>query len=347
MSVKIHRHTGPILVIMLRQIGDVVLTTPIPHILKRHDPSCEVHFLVEEPCDQLLRNNPDIDKIIISTRKGGVLKTLATARLLRRQRYSMVLDFMANPRSALISFLSGTKKRISFDVKGRGVLYTQRVDSSGDDYAIEVKKKILRAIGIEDEWDLPRVYLTDEEKTWAGEVREKALDGAKYLATVDPGHKDPRRQWPAQRYGELCKYLLDKHSIRALLIRGPNEEEDAQEVVAASGGAAYLPEPTTLRQMAALIDTADVQIGNCSAPRHIAVGLEKPTFTIIGSSTHVWTHPDDIHVHASKGMECQPCKGRKETCHFDYGCMATLGFEEVVEKLDQWLAGVMPVDKAD
>ena len=159
------------------------------------------------------------------------------------------------------------------------------------------------------------------------------------MATVDAGHKDPARQWPVEQFGKLCRYLLDKYGVRSVLVRGPDEEDTANSVVELSGGAAYLPPPTTLRQMASLVEAADVHVGNCSAPRHIAVGVDTPSFTILGSSSFNWTHPDPIHTHALKGLDCQPC--RKGECTIEFVCLSGLSFEEVSDEFDRWASQVL------
>ena len=111
------------LVVQLRQIGDVVLTTPIPRILKEERPGCHVSFLTESPSHRLLEGNPFIDEVIVGRRQDRWWETLRTGLRLRSRRFDAVLDFMANPRSAILARLTEAPARISYRRRWRQSSY--------------------------------------------------------------------------------------------------------------------------------------------------------------------------------------------------------------------------------
>lgn len=323
------------LVIQLRQIGDVVLTTPIPHILKEARPGCRVSFLTERPSDQLLAGNPHIDEILLNDRKGTWLDTLRLASRLRQRRFDVVLDFLANPRTALLAWLSRAPMRVAFPVPGRGLLYTHRVPPEKR-YAVEIKKLLLGPLGITSPLDRPEIYLTEEERAEGARVRAELLAGAALrLVTVDPSHRRETRRWPSAHYGRLCRRLRDELHAAPVVLWGPGEEALADAVVAASGGAAILAPPTRLRELAALVGAADLHLGNCSAPRHIAVAVGTPTFTVLGSTSEGWTHPAAEHTQTALGLDCQPCN--RNTCDRERACLTGLEPDAVFERLAPWV----------
>ena len=63
----------------------------------------------------------------------------------------------------------------------------------------------------------------------------------------------------------------------------------------------------SLREMAACIAEADLHIGNCSAPRHIAVAVGTPTLTVLGSPTPAWTVPSPEPADIALNLPCQHC----------------------------------------
>ncbi len=330
---------GRFLVIQLRQIGDVVLTTPIPRILKEAWPGCRVAFLTERPSDQLLRGSPHIDEVLLNDRRAPWWHTLRLGGRLRKRRFDVVLDFMGNPRSAILSFLAGAATRVSYRAPGRGVLYTHRVSGVGD-YAVEVKKNLLEPLGVRSAWDRPEIFLTPEERDWARSERRRLIRrGTDRLVTVDPSHRRATRRWPAGHYGALCRRLAEHLRAVPVVLWGPGEEAVADEVVAASGGAAVRAPPTRLREMAALIGAADLHLGNCSAPRHIAVAVGTPTYTVLGSTSAGWTHPAPEHTQIALGLECQPCN--RNTCDRARACLADLGPDRVFADLEGWVAGTL------
>jgi heptosyltransferase-2/heptosyltransferase-3 len=81
-----------------------------------------------------------------------------------------------------------------------------------------------------------------------------------------------------------------------------------------------------LRLAAACMEQALLQIGNCSAPRHIAVALDVPSLTVIGAGGLGWTFPSPEHVHIHAGqftsVPCAFC--RKNTCDNGLICLEKL-----------------------
>jgi len=321
------------LVIQLRQIGDVVLTTPIPRILKEERPGCRVSFLTESPSHRLLEGNPFIDDVIVSQRRGTWWETVRFGKSLRRRSFDVVLDFMGNPRSAILSFLSGAQFRVSYRARLRGLLYSHRTPREGS-YAVEYKRGLLGPLGIRSLRDRPEIFLSDAELGQGKALVARLRDGGNGpVVTVDPTHRRIARRWPLQNYAELSRRMGERGWI-PLVLWGPGEEAEGQEVVHGSGGQARLAPPTDLRELAALLAAADLHIGNCSAPRHVAVAVGTPTFTILGSTSSGWTHPSAEHSHVALGLDCQPCKGGR--CERDYACLTGLGADKVFGELLQW-----------
>ncbi|MCM3879474.1 MAG: hypothetical protein ND807_05135, partial [Vicinamibacterales bacterium] len=116
-----------ILLVRLRLIGDVVFTTPAIRALRRHYPDAYIAYIVEEESALVVLNNPHLSEVIVvkSPRARGRLRAdLALVRRLRRERYDLAIDFHGGPRSSLITWASGARRRIGYDVAGRSWMYT-------------------------------------------------------------------------------------------------------------------------------------------------------------------------------------------------------------------------------
>lgn len=120
--------------------------------------------------------------------------------------------------------------------------------------------------------------------------------------------------------------------MRFFVLYGPGEKNVAVEVKEISGlgdKCVMLEKPGSLRLMAALIEHAVLHLGNCSAPRHFAVGVATPSVVVPGSSSSAWTFPSPEHVEVVPDLECQPCG--KETCaRGDLACLEELLPEDVL-----------------
>ena len=70
-----------ILVVATRQIGDVLLTTPLIHAARRRWPQARIDVLAFAGTLGMLRGNPDVDELIESPARLGLARL---ARLLSR-----------------------------------------------------------------------------------------------------------------------------------------------------------------------------------------------------------------------------------------------------------------------
>ncbi len=302
-----------ILVCQLRQIGDVILTTPAISLLRERYPDAEIHLYTEKICARLLENNPEITRIWALDKSWSPLKCMAFYWKVARQGYDLVIDFQQLPRCLWVVLFSMAKVRLSFTAKWpKSLLYTHTSPPFGK-YAAKLKASTLTPLGIHWMGHRPRIYLTDEERKWARDfLREQGVKRGQLLVTVDPTHRRATRKWPADRYGEVIRQAVDKRpDLKFLILCGPGEEKVGEKVLKASKSPenCILPERVlTLREMAAVIHYADLHLGNCSAPRHVAVAVDTPSLIIIGSTgTTAWKHPSPKHQIVCLYLECGKC----------------------------------------
>src|SRR5713226_2304802 len=137
-----------ILLVRLRQIGDVVFTTPAVHALRARFPDAQLTYIVEPRAAAIVAHNPHLDEVIVAPRARGVrglLDDLALGRRLRAQRFDVAIDFHGGPRASLLTWLSGASDRIGYEILGRGWMYTRRVARP---------RELRRRHSVENQWDL-------------------------------------------------------------------------------------------------------------------------------------------------------------------------------------------------
>ena len=106
-----------ILLIRLRLIGDVVLTTPAIRAIRRAAPDARVSYLVEPQAAGIVAGNPHLNEVIVAPLLRGLPRLRADAALalrLRRARYDTVLDFHGGPRGSFLAWASGAPRRIGY-----------------------------------------------------------------------------------------------------------------------------------------------------------------------------------------------------------------------------------------
>jgi ADP-heptose:LPS heptosyltransferase len=109
------------------------------------------------------------------------------------------------------------------------------------------------------------------------------------FSVLNPGAGWPSKVWPADRYGLIARYLLDRWNLPSVAVWGSAAERPlAQAIVHASHGAAKLALPTNLGQLAALCRRSALFLGSDTGPMHLAVAVGTPTISMHGPSRAEW-----------------------------------------------------------
>ncbi len=307
-----------ILVCQLRQLGDVILTTPALQLLHEHYPQAELHLFTEKKCVPLLENNPHVHKIWGLDKKAlpTLLHEIVYYWRVARQDFDLVVDFQQLPRCRWVVGFSGAPMRLSYTPPWyTHALYNIHGPKEAG-YAAKTKADVLRVLGITYNNERPQLYLTETEQHAARcLLHDLGLQSEHRLITLDPTHRRLTRRWPARHYASLMQILTEKYpQIRFMPLWGPGEEQDIQtlcQLFTECGGhkdRLLLPDRIlSLREMAACIGVARLHIGNCSAPRHMAVALDVPSCTMLGATDSAWTYPSPKHHTVNADLVCQPC----------------------------------------
>lgn len=326
-----------ILLIRLRLIGDVVFTTPLIRALKRRFPGARLTYLVERESEPVVRGNPHLDEIIVVPRTRGLRRVLDDARLalaLRRRRFDLVIDLHSGPRSGWLTFATGARQRVGYEVQGRSWIYTRAVARARE---LRPRHSVLN------QWDL-----LEGVEGWAGQATDPARDAVEMApdpaaerrvaerlaaAGVTSRHEvivvhvsagNPFRRWPEPAFTELVTSLAAARSERRLILSsGPSDREAAARIVSAARQslgperAARVVEfgDFDLAELRALVTRSRVFIGGDTGPLHVAattrtaiVGIYGPTLPVRSAP---WRDPS-IPTAAVEvaGLPCRPCEQR-------------------------------------
>ncbi len=323
-----------ILVIQIRRIGDVLLTTPAVKVLRHAYPDAKLDFLAEPPCDQALEGNPDIDEVLVYDTRTPV----KWIRKIRSRKYDWVIDFLGNPRSAAITALSKALVRAGPGYTSMRRAYNVKLPEDADGTYTAFKKiNRLETLGINAESHYYPCYTLPG---WAGDYRAKKFNdlGCKNTDLVigfAPASRRPTRRWLPEYYSELGKTASRRLNAKILIFWGPGEQELASRIAQGISGDAWItPRTKSLAELAALMKGIDILVCNCNGPKHLATALGVPTLGIYGmSNPKNWTPPDDPRHQAigADELDCISC-GRTR-CNRDMECMKRLTPQRVFEKL--------------
>ena len=322
-----------ILVIQFRQIGDVLLSTPVLRALRCSYPQSYIAFLTEPSPGRVLQGNPWLDEVIIRPRHATWRQQWQLLCHIRRQRFDLVIDLIGNPRSVVLTRLSGARHRLAFARFPRSLLYTMLVTHHHPipEYTVAKRLRLLEPLGIRATDLTPTLsYTQREQDEVATFLRAHAITPKDLLVCIDPTHHVPTRQWPGAHFSALVDMLSERLGARVLLLWGPGEAVQVQAIAAAARAHPVLIPAWGLNTLAALLARADLFVGCNSAPLHIAVSQGIPTVTIMGATLSVnWLPPAPQHRAVFAGLPCQPCEKNYCGPPLNTACLRTLTPETV------------------
>lgn len=296
--------SNKILVIKLRHIGDVLLTTPVFKAIKENFPESYVAVLVNKGTEAVLEKNPYIDQVITYDRdikKMPIFKRyieeIKFLKKIQKIGFDTTIDLTGGDRAAVISYFSGAKKRVGIRAKGffgKKYLYTEIFEIDGKKHAVLQNLEVIEKIGIKH--GKPEIILnvSEEEKEWA---RQLIFHSSNHkLVHIHPTSRWLFKCWKDEYVAEVIKWFII-NSFRVVLTASA-EAKELKKIESILSHTSYFPYELskeyspiinlagklTLRQLIAVSSVCDIYFGVDTAPMHIAAALGKPTVALFGPS---------------------------------------------------------------
>jgi len=285
-----------ILLIQLKRIGDLILTTPSIAALREKFPDATLSLVVSPAAEELLPAISGIDKVFVV--RGRADDTIAWAKLTWR-KFDYCLDFTRNDRSAFLTLLSGARKRITADhpnlrTKIRARSYNHLVESPvGFLHTVDYHFALLQPLGITDPSRKIRLELPPSTLEKARPLLEAAQAGHGFVV-LHPGSARSEKFWEAERWGQVIDHCVFEHRMKCVLTggRSPMEEKQVAAIKASSRSDVIdLCGKTDLLTLAALVRQARLLVTVDSAPLHFAAAWETPLVALFGPTNPYHWHP--------------------------------------------------------
>jgi len=331
-----------ILVIKLRYLGDVLLSTPVIVSLRAAFPKAVLSMLVNPGTETVIAENPHLDEVLIAERAGSPLRQLAFATALRRRRFDLVLDLTDGDRAAILSRLTGAAIRVGFNREGRwrGRLYTHLVPVQEQPMPmIRQHLMALEVLGIPAAPSLPmiRIRASDEGAACAALAAVEISPDERFVA-VQPGARWWFKSWPAARFAGLIDYIQGKLGVKVVLLGSVADQEIAEAILdQVETGCRSLVGRLTLLELAGLLRQAALFVGNDNGPMHIAAAMGTPVVGLFGpADPRIWGPAGQGHAVLYKGVDCRPCfPGGCQ--RGEQNCMRLIALDEVIPVMERML----------
>ncbi|MCB1007530.1 MAG: glycosyltransferase family 9 protein [Acidobacteria bacterium] len=322
-----------VLLIRTSALGDVVHALPVLSALRRSHPDAEIAWVVDEVFAPLLAGHESLDRRIVAplrrarrrgARLAGARDTARFLRELRAFRADVALDLMGSHKGATIARLSGARRRIGLDRRGRregsSALWINEPVAARGRHAVERMLALLAPLGVP---EAPPDFAP--ERFACG--RDHVPSGR--YAYVHPGAAWGNKRYPAESWGRVAAALVREIGLEVRVGAAPGEEALADAAVAASAGAATRLDLPDLDSLAGALRGASVVLAGDTGALHLAAALGRPVVGLYG--------PTDPDRHGPVGVaevlvERLPCS----FCHRRFSstkpCLRALEPERVASR---------------
>lgn len=336
-----------VLVKEVNWLGDVVMSLPAVHAVRRAYPEAHLSILIRSELASFFDGTAWVDEVIpyrIGNGLGGVRDRLALIANLRSKRFDLAISLPRSFEAALWPALARIPRRAGVAADGRAWLLTDsaRVDTKNPHrHQVHSYLEMLeRTLGVHGEASDVRLDAGQQHRTKMREwLTTQRRQSGRLVAVAPAAAYGPAKEWPAQHFATLIDQLAARQ-IESVLVGGPGERDKCVAIAAASrSGAIVAAGQTSIAELIALLSLSDAFVGNDSGAMHVAGALGIPTIGIFGSTNPVRTGPLGPRTRVIyEPPTCSPCLER--TCRFGhYDCLRQITPAAVLAAVVEGLGG--------
>jgi len=280
-----------ILIVKVTSMGDVIQAQPVVTDLKRAFPGVQIDWAVDESFAEIASWNPGIDRVLCAplrrfkkARNLDDLKAIwQSISELRAYKYDYALDIHGVYKSAIIAFLSRSRKRLGYlnrnlGERGAAFAYTGRFTTPhGRNAWHSMREAVSTAFGYP---------LEDADYNLHVPAPEQPIvdTGGRPLAMLFHAASKDDKKWPAAHWIAIARELVQR-GFHVVLPWGSQAERDEGAAIVNEVKGTYLLPKLSVTEVAQVIAASEFVIGVDTGFVHLAHALRKRTVMIFISTS--------------------------------------------------------------
>ena len=342
-----------ILVITLRRLGDVLLTTPLIRTVRRGFPHARLDVLVFRGGERILAGNPDIDDVVVMSERPSAAETWALIRRLLR-RYDLVISTQTGDRPTFFALIAG-RCRVGLvpppcetGAWWKRLVYQAPITPTSGSHRMAHLQQLADAL------HLP--FVPEIVCPQGSQAAPVGLHGPYAVLHANPAYRYKR--WTDQGWQTLAGELA-KRGLTVAVTGGPDAAERAylDALWGADPAVVRLDGKLDWPQLAGVLAGAAVYVGVDTSMTHLAAGAGCPTIALygptsprligpwpVGGLSRAWDPAGTIQRRGNvwvvqNPLPCLPCEKLGCDGHLDSRsqCLDELSVRQVLAAVDQAL----------
>jgi|AGTN01.2.fsa_nt_gi ADP-heptose:LPS heptosyltransferase len=304
-----------ILIVKTDRFGDLTLATPFLRSLREAFPSARISFFIDSNVVPLVELCPYIDEILPFDQNGWsrnwrwhcfLFNLPASIKLWMRRFDLAIVPTCGTDRGYIsaVAYLSGARWRLGYTEKIHAekaevnrnfdLFFTDLLQTDAHKHEVERYLFVLESLGFSPSSRELELWLHDSDElfaenkiSWINKASRTndRRDHSGPLIAFCMGASMEKKKWPILRYQELAHWLVKEYDARIVLVGGPGDRMDADQLVQSMPDSIFsIAGNATIRQSAALLKRCDLYVGNDTGPMHLAAASRVPVIAIFANN---------------------------------------------------------------
>jgi heptosyltransferase I len=331
---------------------------PVVRTIQNAWPETAITWIIGATEYQLFAGVSGVEFIILDKARG--YRAYADVRRqLRGRRFPILLDMHASMRANIASCAVRADERIGFDKArakdGQWLFTNRKIPANSRQHVMDGLFSFVETLGITDKllrWDIP---IADSDR----EIVNGLDTEGRPLCVISPCSSDRFRNfrnWSVENYVAVADFLGSRYGAHVVLTGGATDQERAYAAEICRAVARQVTDlvgHTSLKQLLALIECADLVICPDSGPAHMATAAGTPVVGLYATSNRHRTgpycsqhlvvdeYPEAVRREFGKPVDALPWGKRVR----DPNAMDLIRVESVIESVEQVLGSASSVQQ--
>lgn len=295
-----------ILIIQTAFIGDAILASSLVEKLHTHFPEASLTILVRKGNEGIYTDHPFLKEVLVWNKKENKLKNLfGLLSRIRKNKYDLLVNCHRYASSGFLAAFSGARHVAGFKQNPFSFLFNYTVHHRIGDGTHEVERYNQLVEDFTDKTlSKPKLYPSDSDRNT---IKHYQIQDYVCMA---PASVWFTKQLPKEKWIELCSKINPELNI--FLLGAPGDRSLCEEIKQNSHhkNIKVLCGELSLLQSCALMEKAQMNYVNDSAPLHLASSVNAPVTAFFCSTVPEFGFgplSDKKTIIQVEGLNCKPC----------------------------------------